>query len=176
MQLVRRKRISGRNFVQHRIILILGIGIIFYHAAIVSQFPALPAFTTSKPDFRTACDHQYESNSTSNVTEYWNQCSSECQSYYFDTGLWKETTTTEFNLVCDRDWYRNIPNYALYVGVFIGTLTTGSVSDAIGRQKTLFFGHIIAMTLFFLHLVVTDVIGLAVIRFFLGKLYLLLYG
>lgn len=151
---------------------------IFYHAAIVSQFPALPAFTTSKPDFHTACDQQNAENLTSNWngTDNWNQCSSDCQSYYFDTSLWEETTTTEFGLVCEKDWYRDIPNYALYVGVFIGTLTTGSVSDAIGRQKTLFFGHIIAMALFFLHLAVTDVIGLAVIRFFLGQLYLLLYG
>ena len=153
---------------------------IFYHAAIVSQFPALPAFTTSKPNFQTACDQQNSDNPavnmTGNVTENWNQCSSECESYYFDKSLWEETTTTEFKLVCDKDWYRDIPNYALYVGIFIGTLTTGSVSDAIGRQKTLFFGHFIAMVLFFLHLVVSDVIGLAVIRFFLGPLYLLLYG
>ena len=153
---------------------------IFYHAAIVSQFPALPAFTTSKPDFLTTCDQQDDKNSseklTSNGTENWNQCSSQCESYYFDTSLWEETTTTEFKLVCDKELYRDVPNYALYVGVFIGTLTTGSVSDAIGRQKTLFAGHFIAMVLFFLHLAVSDVIALAVIRFFLGQLYLLLYG
>ena len=61
-------------------------------------------------------------------------------------------------------------------GIFIGTLTTGSVSDVIGRQRTLFFGTIVVTILFFLHLIVSDVIGLSVIRFCLGILYLLLYG
>ena len=97
---------------KHRIIQFLGIGIVFYHAAIVSQFPALPAFTTYKPNFQTACDEQ----ATNNVTINWNQCSSECKSYYFDTSLWQETSTTEFQLVCEKDWHRNIPNYALYAG------------------------------------------------------------
>ena len=179
-ELLSRRWISGWKEIKHRIILILGIGVIFYHAAIVSQFPALPAFTTSKPNFHTACDQQNSDNPagnmTGNVTENWNQCSSECKSYYFDKSLWEETTITEFKLVCDKDWYRDIQNYALYVGVFIGTLTTGSVSDAIGRQQTLFYGQFIAMILFFLHLVVSDVIGFAVIRFLLGALYLLLYG
>ena len=61
-------------------------------------------------------------------------------------------------------------------GILVGTLTTGSVADAIGRQKTLFYGQIIATIFFLLQLAVTDVIGLAVIRFCLGPLYLLIYG
>ena len=58
----------------------------------------------------------------------------------------------------------------------MGTLTTGSVADAIGRQKTLFYGQIIATVFFLLQLAVTNVTGLALIRFCLGPLYLLIYG
>ena len=186
---------------------------IFYHAAIESQFPALPVFTSSKPDFITTCDLNHVKSQESKVpgpgrtslpginnitisltkqnTENWNQCHSGCDSYYFDTSLWQETTTTELNLVCDKEWHRDIPNYAFYAGwspltlkliqtdckgQFIGSLTTGSISDTIGRQKTLLYGHLIATILFFLHLIISDVIGLAIIRFFLGPLTLLLYG
>ena len=95
---------------------IFRISVILYHAAIVSQFPALPVFTSYVPDFRTTCDEVDLTNST-NVTGEWNQCHSECDSYYFDSSLWRETTTTEFELVCDREWYRDIPNYALYTGI-----------------------------------------------------------
>ena len=95
------------------------ISVILYHAAIVSQFPALPVFTSYTPDFKTACDEGQVTN-VANVTDdnsgHWNQCHSECGSYYFDTSLWKETTTSEFGLVCDKEWQRDIPNYALYTG------------------------------------------------------------
>ena len=69
---------------KRRIIWILGIGGIFYHAAIVSQFPALPAFTTSKPNFQKAFDQQIADiragYMTGNVNENWNQFSSEFES------------------------------------------------------------------------------------------------
>ena len=58
-----------------------------------------------------------------------------------------------------------------FEGILVETLTTGSVADAIGRQKTLFYGQIIATIFFLLQLAVKDVIGLAVIRFCLGPLY-----
>ena len=120
---------------------------IFYHAAIESQFPALPVFTSYKPDFITTCDlnhvetqgstHQNQSipgpswasrsaawtgthNKTTSLVEKnkenWNQCHSGCDSYYFDASLWEETTTTELKLVCDKEWHRDIPNYAFYAG------------------------------------------------------------
>ena len=122
---------------------------IFYHAAIESQFPALPVFTSYKPDFITTCDlnHVESQESTDqnqsvsgpsrisrsadltgtynktislvknrDDTENLNQCHSDCDSYYFDTGLWQETTTTELKLVCDKEWHRDIPNYAFYAG------------------------------------------------------------
>ena len=102
------------------------ISVILYHAAIVSQFPALPVFTSFTPDFKTACDQasvshdqDHENNLTYNDA-IWNQCHAGCDSYYFDKELWDETTTTEFGLVCDNEWERDIPNYALYTGKLKG--------------------------------------------------------
>ena len=92
---------------------IFGISVILYHAAIVSQFPALPVFTSNAPDFKTACDTDVK-----NDTDEWNQCHSGCDSYHFVSSLWEETTTTEFELVCDKELYRDIPNYALYTGIY----------------------------------------------------------
>lgn len=92
---------------------VFGISVILYHAAIVSQFPALPVFTSNAPDFQTACDTDVK-----NATDERNHCHSGCNSYRFDSSLWKETTTTEFELVCDQEWYRDIPNYALYTGTY----------------------------------------------------------
>ena len=43
-------------------------------------------------------------------------------------------------------------------------------------ESALFYGQIIATIFFLLQLAVTDVIRLAVIRFCLGPLYLLIYG
>ena len=62
------------------------------------------------------------------------------------------------------------------LGILVGTLTTGSVADTIGRQKALFYGQLISTILFFLQIAATDVIGLTVVRFFLGPFYLLIYG
>ena len=87
-----------------------------YHAAIVSRFPALPLFTSYVPDFKAACDTDFDTDLT-NITGDWNQCDSECDPYHFDSSLWDETTTSEFRLVCNKDWYRDIPNYALYTGI-----------------------------------------------------------
>ena len=91
---------------------IFGISVIL-HAAIVSQFQALPVFTSNALYFQMACDTDVR-----NATGDWNHCDSGCDSYHFDLSLWEETTTTEFELVCDKEWYRNIPNYALYTGTY----------------------------------------------------------
>ena len=51
---------------------------------------------------------------------------------------------SEFELVCDREWYRPTTMSAFMAGVMVGAVSLGTAADAFGRKFTLF------VTLFFM--------------------------
>ncbi|XP_029643940.1 organic cation transporter protein-like [Octopus sinensis] len=52
---------------------------------------------------------------------------------------------SEFELVCDKEWLKNIAVSANFAGIFVGNLVFGILSDRFGRYKTYCIGEIIYM-------------------------------
>lgn len=70
-----------------------------------------------------------------------------CDRWLFD-GDWN-TTVSEWSLVCDRAWYRGTSDAFLMMGVLIGSLVFGDISDRYGRKPT-----------FMISIVIMDVFGI----------------
>ncbi|XP_029643938.2 organic cation transporter protein-like [Octopus sinensis] len=55
----------------------------------------------------------------------------------------RSSIVSEFDLVCEKEWMRNIAVSSLFAGLLLGHLLVGVCSDKFGRFKTFFVGEII---------------------------------
>ncbi|XP_078493969.1 solute carrier family 22 member 13-like [Ciona intestinalis] len=69
--------------------------------------------------------------------------------YHYDTSVYKATTISDFNLVCDRVYLDTLANTLFFAGIFIGSAIVGPLSDWFGRK--------VAVIVFCLGLVSTGV-------------------
>ena len=67
-----------------------------------------------------------------------------CASLAFPEEDGETSLVSEFELVCDREWYRPTTMSAFMAGVMVGAVSLGTAADAFGRKFTLF------VTLFFM--------------------------
>ncbi|XP_023601102.1 solute carrier family 22 member 16 [Myotis lucifugus] len=75
--------------------------------------------------------------------------------YIYDTSKWDSTVVTQWDLVCNREWFAKLIQPTFMVGVLLGALIFGYLSDRIGRRLVLwstsigmyFFGIAAAFTL-----------------------------
>lgn len=70
-----------------------------------------------------------------------------CDRWLFDAE-WN-TTVSEWNLVCDKAWWRGTSDAFLMMGVLLGSLIFGDISDRFGRKPT-----------FMISIIIMDVFGL----------------
>ncbi|XP_063991549.1 organic cation transporter protein [Diachasmimorpha longicaudata] len=68
-----------------------------------------------------------------------------CREFVYDTSIYKSTTTTEWNLVCDRAWLRATGDSVFMVGVMIGSMIFGGLSDKYGRRPIFFLSLVIQL-------------------------------
>ncbi|KAK0182728.1 hypothetical protein PV327_000834 [Microctonus hyperodae] len=68
-----------------------------------------------------------------------------CQEFVFDTSVYKSTTTSEWHLVCDRAWLRAFGDTLFMVGVMIGSILFGGLSDKFGRKPIFFLSLVIQL-------------------------------
>ncbi|XP_070561760.1 organic cation transporter protein-like [Ptychodera flava] len=61
----------------------------------------------------------------------------QCSSWTYDLTQYKSTTVTEWDLVCDRKWLRELAQSAVYAGMVIGCIVFGSISDRYGRWMSI---------------------------------------
>ncbi|XP_062953413.1 solute carrier family 22 member 16 isoform X1 [Cynocephalus volans] len=57
--------------------------------------------------------------------------------YLYDQSKWKSTVVTEWNLVCDRKWFRILIQPLFMFGVLLGAVIFGHLADRLGRQVIL---------------------------------------
>ncbi|CAK6446692.1 unnamed protein product [Pipistrellus nathusii] len=75
--------------------------------------------------------------------------------YIYDTSKWDSTVVTQWDLVCNREWFAKLIQPTFMVGVLLGALIFGYLSDRVGRRPVLwstsigmyFFGIAAAFTL-----------------------------
>ncbi|XP_015524354.1 organic cation transporter protein [Neodiprion lecontei] len=62
----------------------------------------------------------------------------ECDSFVYDKSQYALTATTEWNLVCNKGWLRAIGDSIFMVGVMLGSMIFGGLSDRYGRRAAFF--------------------------------------
>ncbi|XP_028166129.1 organic cation transporter protein-like [Ostrinia furnacalis] len=65
-----------------------------------------------------------------------NKCYSECMKYEYDTGIFDNTIVSEWDLVCERRWLASFTQMVLQLGILIGSILFGFLSDRYGRKNT----------------------------------------
>ncbi|XP_033741747.1 organic cation transporter protein-like [Pecten maximus] len=91
-----------------------------------------------------------------------------CSSWVYDKSIFINTFTSDQDIVCEDKLGTSHAQMIFFAGVFVGALVLGSVSDIIGRKKTLCLSFLL---LFGTTLGVTwapDFITFCVLRFFVG--------
>lgn len=68
-----------------------------------------------------------------------------CTQWIYDRSQLRSTIVTEFDLVCDRNYYFELAYTIEQIGYILGTLVFSYLADIIGR-KAVFIGVIIGMS------------------------------
>ncbi|XP_026318853.1 organic cation transporter protein-like isoform X2 [Hyposmocoma kahamanoa] len=63
-----------------------------------------------------------------------NQCYANCSSYKYDHSIFKETIVSQWDLVCDRQWLKNLTQTVFMLGILVGNMVFGHLSDRYGRR------------------------------------------
>ncbi len=74
-------------------------------------------------------DHYYAVNQTSHETL---ECGGD---YIWDVSRFQSSAIKEFELVCDRNYYKALSDSLFMIGVFLGSFAFGYLSDIYGRRK-----------------------------------------
>lgn len=68
------------------------------------------------------------------VEEFDNTCQANCTNYEYDHSTFQETIVSEWNLVCDRAWLKNLTQTIFMLGILVGNMVFGHLSDRYGRR------------------------------------------
>lgn len=58
-----------------------------------------------------------------------NVCHANCTKYDFDQSVFQETIISEWDLVCDRQWLKNLTQTIFMLGILVGNMMFGHLSD-----------------------------------------------
>jgi len=72
-----------------------------------------------------------------------------CDSYHYDTSVFSETVITEFNLICDDKYLDGLATSLYMVGILVGSMIFGIVSDKFGRRPVMLGSSIAAFSCLF---------------------------
>lgn len=70
-------------------------------------------------------------------------CSKSCSRYIYDTSVFTSTITTEWDLICSKSYLVSLTQTFTMLGILIGNMLFGSLSDKLGRKLPL----VLAVTL-----------------------------
>ena len=112
----------------------------FLEFSVPREHSSTEIFTTAKFD---PC-HVYKSKTGSCSKNGFDNSSIEtCEAYVYDESIFPETLTTELDLVCDNDSKRRLLSTLMMLGLMLGSLIGGRISDKLGRKKTTFIATLI---------------------------------
>uniref|UniRef100_A0A182T0M2 Major facilitator superfamily (MFS) profile domain-containing protein n=1 Tax=Anopheles maculatus TaxID=74869 RepID=A0A182T0M2_9DIPT len=70
-----------------------------------------------------------------------------CHQWVYDRSKFESSTVTEWDMVCDRSWLRASADSLFMVGVMLGSIGFGYLSDKYGR-KPIFFASLVLQVIF----------------------------
>ncbi|GAB1868195.1 Organic cation transporter protein [Camponotus japonicus] len=94
---------------------------------------------------------------------------SRCKQYVYDRSVYKSTTTSDWDLVCDRAWLRATGDSLFMVGVMLGSMIFGGLSDKYGRRPIFFLSLIIQLVGGTLVAVAPEFISYVIFRLIVGS-------
>ncbi|XP_050466688.1 organic cation transporter protein [Cataglyphis hispanica] len=94
---------------------------------------------------------------------------SRCKQYVYDTSVYKSTTTSEWDLVCDKAWLRATGDSLFMVGVMLGSMIFGGLSDKYGRRPIFFLSLVIQLVGGILVAVAPEFISYVIFRLIVGS-------
>lgn len=71
----------------------------------------------------------------------------DCNEYIYDDSKYDSSTVIEWNMVCNRAWLRATSDALFMVGVLLGSIIFGQMSDKMGR-KPVFFASLVLQVIF----------------------------
>ncbi|XP_053970252.1 organic cation transporter protein [Hylaeus volcanicus] len=92
-----------------------------------------------------------------------------CDEYVYDRSKYKSTTTSEWNLVCDRAWLKATGDSLFMVGVMLGSMIFGGLSDKYGRRPIFFLSLVIQLVGGILVAVAPEFISYVIFRLIVGS-------
>ncbi|XP_026830910.1 organic cation transporter protein isoform X2 [Ooceraea biroi] len=92
-----------------------------------------------------------------------------CEQYVYDRSVYKSTTTSEWDLVCDKAWLRATGDALFMVGVMLGSMIFGGLSDKYGRRPIFFLSLVIQLVGGILVAVAPEFISYVIFRLIVGS-------
>ena len=125
----------------------------------------LMSFAGLVPDYHCLSDNITDSvsNQTLNVCDV---NGTSCSRYQFQSH--DVTVVTEWNLLCDQKWAKQFLTSGQMVGVLIGCLAAGQISDTFGRKVSLFGFNLYHIVVNFIAAFSVSWYMFAVMRFLIG--------
>lgn len=92
-----------------------------------------------------------------------------CKKFVYDTKTYHTTTTAEWDLVCDKAWLRTTGDSLFMVGVMLGSIIFGSLSDKYGRRPIFFLSLVIQLVGGILVAIAPEYISYVTLRLIVGS-------
>ncbi|XP_026672740.1 organic cation transporter protein-like [Ceratina calcarata] len=92
-----------------------------------------------------------------------------CETYVYDRSKYKSTTISEWNLVCDKAWLKATGDSLFMVGVMLGSMIFGGLSDKFGRRPIFFLSLVIQLVGGILVAVSPEFISYVIFRLIVGS-------
>ncbi|XP_039276198.1 organic cation transporter protein-like [Nilaparvata lugens] len=77
------------------------------------------------------------------VIDLTSNSTSECDSWVYDRTNYESTTLTEWDLVCHKAWWKASADAIFMIGVLLGSIIFGALSDKYGRRIIFFISLIL---------------------------------
>lgn len=63
------------------------------------------------------------------VDDFDNTCHANCTDYEYDRSIFHETIISQWDLVCDKAWLKNLTQTFFMLGILVGNMVFGHLSD-----------------------------------------------
>lgn len=100
-----------------------------------------------------------------NKTELGNQSLTNCSSWVYDQSIFDSTITSDFNLVCHREWLSHQIFTVFFAGYLFAMLSCGWLSDRLGRKTVIISALIMQGTAGIMSSLIMDYHVILVLRF-----------
>ncbi|KAJ0183341.1 hypothetical protein K1T71_001317 [Dendrolimus kikuchii] len=74
------------------------------------------------------------SNFGNSTEDFDSKCYANCSDYSYDHSVFQETIISQWNLVCERQWLKNLTQTIFMLGILVGNMMFGHLSDRYGRR------------------------------------------